>query len=425
MRVLKFGGTSVADPARLASVARIVARAAQSDRLVVVTSAQAGVTNDLAAAADRGDADGVVPALAQRHFACLHATSGPQREAAAVAVQQRLEELTALLARPPAGGDRPAWRDAVLACGERLAAPVVAAFLNAAGVAATPVDAADLVVTDSSFGEAVVDDVATQARARRWFMRLAPGTVPVVTGFLGAAPDGRTTTLGRGGSDYSAALLGAALGAACIEIWTDVAGILSAPPRIVPEAVPLPAVSFAVARELAALGGKVLHPKTMDPAERAGVPIAVRSTIEPGRAGTVVGPPSPAARRALIVTGVEAGAAVEQALALTPQPVEAPDVCLVGVVAEGVGRRPGTLARHKALVDQLRLPTLAVVPSPSGHAVLSLHRRIYMRRVIARLHAALVLGATPCRTFSPWTAGRAARLSSPPSPDGHAREVGP
>lgn len=392
MRVLKFGGTSVADTASLARVAQIVAGAARADRVVVVASAQAGVTDALIDATDRGRAKDLVGTLERRHLACLQAFGDPGCEAATAAVRQRLCELEALLARPPASGERSAWRDAVLACGERLSAPVVAAALRTAGLDAVPVDASGLVATDASFGEAAVDHAATRARATRWFRDLPSGAVPVVTGFIGATPDGRTTTLGRGGSDYSAAVLGAALGASCIEIWTDVAGVMSAPPRIVPDAVPLPALPFAVAREVAALGGKVLHPKTMEPAERAGVPIAVRCTFEPEQPGTLVGPRTQAARRALVVTGVEGGVAVERAVARLTGTVDVADLCVVGVVGDTYGRGRGAFARHVRLLDRLRLPTVAVLPSPSGHAMLSLHRGFHLRRVIGRLHDALVWG---------------------------------
>lgn len=392
MRLLKLGGTSVADPASLARAARIVARAARADRVVVVTSALAGVTDALLAAADRGRVEGLVETLGRRHLACLRMFGGPGLEDAAAAVGRQLRELAGLLARPPAAGTRPAWRDAVLACGERLAAPLVAAVLRAAGLAAAPVDAASLVVTDATFGEAAVDHAATRARAVRWFGALEPGAVPVVTGFVGASPDGRTTTLGRGASDYSAAILGAALGATRIEIWTDVPGVLSAPPRIVPDAVPLPALPFAVAREVAELGGKVLHPATMEPAALAGVPIAVRCTFAPAWPGTLVGPSSRAARRALVVTGTTGGAAMERARGLLSRPVDVADLCVVGVVGHEVARRPGAVARHAGLLDRLRLPALAVLASPSGHALLSLHRAFHLRRVVSRLHGALVRG---------------------------------
>ncbi|MGV8041050.1 MAG: aspartate kinase [Thermoanaerobaculaceae bacterium] len=394
MRVLKFGGTSVADPASLARVARIVARAARVDRIVVVASAQAGVTDALADATDRGRAEDLVGTLERRHLACLRALGDPAVETSTIAIGDQLGALTELLAQRPASGSRPGWRDAVLATGERLSVPVVAAALRAAGLDAASFDAAGLVETDASFGEAVVDHRATRQRAARWFAHLPARVVPVVTGFVGGTPDGRTTTLGRGGSDYSAAVLGATLGASCVEIWTDVAGVMSAPPRIVPDAVPLPALPFAVAREVAALGGKILHPKTMEPAERAGVPIAVRCTFEPERPGTVVGPRTQAARRALVVTGVEGGVAVERAVARLAEAVDVANLCVVGVVGHEYGRGRGAVARHAKLLDHLRLPAVGVLASPSGHALLSLHRGFHLRRVVSRLHEALVWGRT-------------------------------
>ncbi|HPC82120.1 MAG TPA: aspartate kinase [Thermoanaerobaculaceae bacterium] len=397
MRILKFGGTSVADPPSLGRAARIVTQAAATERVVVVASAQAGVTDALVAAADRGETRNLVASLEQRHLACLQALGGPAVARAAQAVKPWLGRLADLLAQQPAPEARPAWRDAVLATGERLSVPVVAAALGTAGLPAVACDAAGLVVTDESFGEAAVDHRATAHRMARWLARIPPGVVPVVTGFVGGTPDGRTTTLGRGGSDYSAAVLGAAGKASRIEIWTDVPGVMSAPPRTVPDAVPLPALTFAVAREVAELGGKVIHPRTMEPAERAGVPITVRNTFEPEQPGTTIGGPTSKARRALIVTGVEEGAAVERVLACLPTPAGVPDLCVVGVVGHGVGTRRAAVARHAALLARLRIPAVAVLASPSGHALLSLHRRFHLRRVIARLHDALVLGCFPAR----------------------------
>ncbi|HPW54592.1 MAG: aspartate kinase [Thermoanaerobaculaceae bacterium] len=397
MRVLKFGGTSVADAASLGQVTRIVERAAASEQVMVVVSAQAGVTDALVGAADHGRVEGLVATLARHHLGCLQAVRGPGFEAAQAAVAHRLGELEELLARPPGNQQRPAWHDAVLACGERLSVPVMVAALRAAGLEAAAFDATDLVVTDASFGEATVDQRATRQRVASWLGNLSTRVVPVVTGFIGGTEDGRVTTLGRGGSDYSAAVLGAASGASVIEIWTDVAGVMSASPRIVPDAVRLPALTFAVAREVAELGGKVLHPKTMEPAERAGVPIAVRCTFEAEQPGTVVGRCCRSARRAIGVTGVEGGAAVARALAGLAEPIDGSDLCVVGVVRHEAGKGRGAVARHAALLDRLRLPTMAVLASPSGHALLSLHRGFHLRRVVSRLHDVLVHGRTEDR----------------------------
>ncbi len=152
------------------------------------------------------------------------------------------------------------------------------------GLDAVAVDARELVVTDSAFGEAEPDLAATSRRTAALLARLRPGAVPVVTGFIGADRSGRTTTLGRGGSDYTASVLGAALGAVAVEIWTDVNGVLAAAPGDVPDAATLPALTYGEATALAWFGAKVLYPKTMDPLARRGIPIVVRNTFEPGGA---------------------------------------------------------------------------------------------------------------------------------------------
>lgn len=389
MRVMKFGGTSVANASRLNHVAAIVARAASRESVAVVVSALAGVTDALATAADGNGVGDLVARIEERHVTCLQGIGGPQQGTGERNVHRRLADLSSLLAAPPTNGTRPAWRDAVLACGERLAVVVATAALRAAGLDAIAVDAGELIATDSQFGEAAVDFETTRRQVLAWRSRLSPGTVPVITGFLGAAGDGRTTTFGRGGSDYSAAILGAALGACRIEIWTDVPGVLSAPPRIVPEAVPLPALSFALAREVAGLGGKVLHPKTMAPAEAAGVPIVVRSTFAPEDGGTLVGPPTPATRLARVVSGVEEATRLTSSIPALARLGPLHELCVVAVIGEKLAARPGSLDHHRALFDRLRLPAEAVLASPSGHALLSVHRRFHFRRAVTGLHALL------------------------------------
>jgi aspartokinase/homoserine dehydrogenase 1 len=173
--------------------------------------------------------------------------------------------------------------------GERLLAPILAAAMGARGLQAEFVDAGELVVTDDNFISATpqIDVTRTQAR-QRLLPLLEKQIIPVITGFVAATPDGVPTLLGRGGSDYSAAILGAALDADEIQIWTDVDGVLSADPRIVPEARPLAELSYGEAAELAYFGAKVLHPKTMLPAIDRGIPISVRNTFNPSFPGTRV-----------------------------------------------------------------------------------------------------------------------------------------
>jgi aspartate kinase len=297
VRILKFGGTSVGSPQALGQALDVVVRAAAQTPVVVVASAMSGVTDALVLAA-RGaashshDVAHLVEHLRARHLELLHSVASyhPAHRAAET-ITARLHELSALLeAVQAARVCTPRQQDAIAALGERLSVPVVVAGLEDRGLTALAVDAGDLLRTDAAFGAAEVDLPATRRLARTRLLQLADGVVPVVTGFLGATPLGATTTLGRGGSDWSAAVLGWALGAERVEIWTDVDGVMSADPRREAGAVTLPRLGYAEATRLALAGAKVLHPKTMTPLAEAGIPIVVRNTLRPDAPGTWIGP---------------------------------------------------------------------------------------------------------------------------------------
>ena len=179
--------------------------------------------------------------------------------------------------------------DAILSYGERISAPIVAATLTRNGVTAEALSAEGLLITDDSFGQAnPIAELTRERVAAQLLPRMRYGTVPVVTGFVGSTADGVTTTLGRGGSDYSAAVLAAALDARECRIYTDVSGVYSADPRIVPDAKPLPAISYAEAAELSYFGAKVIHPRTVLPAVEAGIPVRILNTFAPADPGTTI-----------------------------------------------------------------------------------------------------------------------------------------
>jgi bifunctional aspartokinase / homoserine dehydrogenase 1 len=293
LRVLKFGGTSVGSAERIRALASLVAQRTDRERLVIVVSALSGVTNDLIDTAQRAArserVDTRVGALADRHRAAA-------RELASAAelngVLERLEQWFADLHSLFHGVSlvrdcSPRVLDAILAHGELFAATLVAAALRAAGVAATMCDARELIVTDDTFGRAIVDRTGTETRVRahHW-----PGSIPVVTGFIAATPDGTTTTLGRGGSDFTATLLGAVLDAAAVEIWTDVDGVMSADPRLVPQAFALSNLSYTELMELSHFGAKVMYPPSVAPAREAFLPLVIRNTFNPSFPGTWVLP---------------------------------------------------------------------------------------------------------------------------------------
>ena len=273
MIVHKFGGTSVGSAERFAAVADILegqCAARPRGGAAVVVSAMSGVTSRLIAgaraAAEGRDADarGIVDALRHRHTEAVGALlpEGPERLDLAGLVADRLHELDRLYRSIGVLGElTPRGRDAVAAFGEPLSAAILTAVLRTRGLRAQSWSATELVVTDDTFGEAEPQSGPTHARLQeRIRPLLEEGLIPVITGYVGATEAGVTTTLGRGGSDFSAAVIGAALGAEEVWIWSDVAGILTADPNLVPEARTLPELSYAEAARLAYLGADVLHP---------------------------------------------------------------------------------------------------------------------------------------------------------------------
>ena len=309
MIVHKFGGTSVGSAERFAAVADILegqCAARPRDGAAVVVSAMSGVTSRLIAgaraAAEGRDADarGIVDALRHRHTEAVGALlpEGPERLDLAGLVADRLHELDRLYRSIGVLGElTPRGRDAVAAFGEPLSAAILTAVLRTRGLRAQSWSATELMVTDDTFGEAEPQSGPTRARLQeRIRPLLEEGLIPVITGYVGATEAGVTTTLGRGGSDFSAAVIGAALGAEEVWIWSDVAGILTADPNLVPEARTLPELSYAEAARLAYLGADVLHPKTIRPLAEAGIPLRLLNSFRPGDAGTRI-VPSPGAER--------------------------------------------------------------------------------------------------------------------------------
>ncbi|MGN6167624.1 MAG: aspartate kinase, partial [Solirubrobacteraceae bacterium] len=276
MIVAKFGGTSVADAPAIRRLVEIV-RSRLADRPVVVVSALARVTDALLALAvlacsgDEAALDAAVAALVERHAATAHGL-GAGAEAAVPAIVADAAALRRELAAALGRQLRPAELDALAGRGEVWSSRLVAGAFVQAGVDAPWVDMRTVMLTDNRFGRATPQMQAFTARARD---RLRPlvdaGRVPVTQGFIGATSDGTPTTLGRGGSDFTASLLGAALGVQRVEIWTDVSGLMTADPRIVPSARTLRAASYEEAAELATFGARVLHPATALPLVRAGI----------------------------------------------------------------------------------------------------------------------------------------------------------
>ena len=297
MIVMKFGGTSLANAERIRHVARLVAERRERHPVVVV-SAFSGVTSRLldavtaAEARDDGARAAHLSSLRELHLGVVDglALSPSRRDRARRLVEQGLAAVDDATRGMLLLGERtPRAVDAVAGMGELLSHEIVALALEEIGERATAVDPRRVVMTDGRHGMAEPDRSAIAERAQQHLAPLVEsGRIPVTGGYVAATQDGVTTTLGRGGSDYSASLIGAALDVEEVQIWTDVPGMMTADPRVVPKARTLPRVSFAEAAELAYFGARVLHPATIRPAVERNIPVHVLDTFHPDRSGTVV-----------------------------------------------------------------------------------------------------------------------------------------
>ena len=296
--VMKFGGTSVADPDAINRLIGIVRQqqAKTNSAPVVVVSALSGVTDRLVAIAQMAE-DGLsdkaaaeVQALLDRHLSVAAAVTSASRATALADVRREIEELNGLVhALSVLREVSPRSRDAVHAVGEVVSSRIVAAAFVDHGIAGAWVDARTVLITDAEHGAAVPDMMETGERMReRVAPLLAEGKVVVLGGFIGSTGNGIASTLGRGGSDYSAAIFGACLDVDEIQIWTDVDGMLTADPRIVPQPHLVPQLSFNEASELAYFGAKVLHPSTILPAVGKNIPVRILNSRRPESTGTLI-----------------------------------------------------------------------------------------------------------------------------------------
>ncbi|HEY0997212.1 MAG TPA: lysine-sensitive aspartokinase 3 [Gemmatimonadaceae bacterium] len=296
MIVVKFGGTSVGDAGAIARTAQVVGGRRERQPIVVV-SALAGTTNALIAIAEQAakghliGAMSAVEALRARHLEQAEKLLGDACAAICEELSASFDELAMLAEALSVLGDlTPRSLDAISAMGERLSSELVVAAYQQLGIDAVHVDARTVMITDDQHGRAEPQVEAIAEAARDHLLPLlAQGKVPVLGGFIGSViGTGVTTTLGRGGSDYSAALIGAAVKAEAIEIWTDVDGMLTADPRVIPGARLIDRVGFEEASELASFGAKVLHPSTIAPAVRLGIPVVVLNSRRPEGTGTFI-----------------------------------------------------------------------------------------------------------------------------------------
>ena len=377
VRVMKFGGTSVGDASCIAKVVEIVQTASRASALVVVVSAMAGVTNKLieaglrSAVGDRKTVAAIFKELHKQHSAAVNSLI--HLPAARIRIGRKMHHLfqqgerlcrAAIFQRELT----PRVRDSISSLGERLSAPLVAAALEERGLPTDLIDATELIVTDSEHGAAEPRTDATrqccEARLRSLLQR---GIVAVVTGFIGATSEGAVTTLGRGGSDYSATILGAALDAHEVIIWKDVDGVLTADPRIVPGARTVPEISYREAAELAYFGAKVLHPKTLRAVAQPGIPVWIRNTFAPDRPGTKITPSGPSNGEG--VTGLTAIS----------------DVALITMGGPGIAGAPDVLGRTFVTTAAVRADVLLISQPSSQNEVCFVVSSAAARRTVEAL----------------------------------------
>jgi aspartokinase/homoserine dehydrogenase 1 len=369
IEVHKFGGTSVAGSDRIASVAGLARGLSRSHGIVVVSSAMAGVTDALvAASADAADgrrreALERVDGILDRHLETLYRLQVDD----APAVRRELEDICNDLAELVRAVDllaemTPRTRDRLLSCGEKLTVRLIAAAIRKAGGAAEPFDADRFVETDDHFGEASPLPGAAHRSIRATLDPLLEAQgIPVVTGFCGRAPDGATTTLGRGGSDLSATLIAAALSADEVTIWTDVDGVFSADPRQVPEARVLRHLHFREAAEMSFYGAKVLHQRSMIPVVGPGVAVRVRNSFRPEQEGTRVdGRYTPGSHPVKAISAVGRQSLVS---------VEGKGMAGVPGVAARVFRALGRQAISVTMISQSSSESSICLAVPAEHAV--------------------------------------------------------
>lgn len=380
--VMKFGGTSLGSAERMRVAARLASQESRKRPVAVVVSAMSKITDlllDTMRHAEAGDRAGMeinLAALRSRHEDACRELLPETRQAAVmgtihglIAEFERIANGMAMLnERPPRSVDE------AVAVGERLSALLVSECLTAGGTPAAAVNAWDVVVTDAVFGNASPLMEPTSEKAR---IRLAPllerGIVPVITGFNGATADGRPTTLGRGGSDFSASILAAALDAAEVWIWTDVDGIMSADPRLVADVVVLDEITYAEAAELAYNGAKVLHPRTLAPLVDKRIPVWSKNSFAPEKPGTKIVPAITAANGARAVTSTAKVALVS----LEPASAE-----LTGVQV---------MARALDAIARVNVEVMALSSSSYRQSFCFLVREEELERTLQALEGALAL----------------------------------
>lgn len=400
---MKFGGTSVGSGDAISQAVDIICRASRetAQNVVVVVSAMSGVTDWLqegllsASAGDAARYPEIAQTILEQHEAAAGRllrrageASDSSYEVVASQISQYVDEYVRFCGSVRVLGEAtPRALDYTMGLGERMSARLVAAALRAAGVDAQPVDATELIVTDDSFQQAAPLLEDTQAKIQgRLLPLLKDGVVPVITGFIGATREGVSTTLGRGGSDFSAALIGASLHSDEVWIWTDVDGVMSADPRTVPDAQVIETLTFREVSELAYFGAKVLHPKTIRPVLEAGIPLRVKNTFNPAHPGTLI-----------VQNGHPKGHRIKAVTAIR-------HLSLITVEGKGMLGVPGIAARTFAAAARTGANVLLISQSSSEQSICFVVPSDSARKVVDALNDefALEISRRDIDAVAPW-----------------------
>ena len=380
--VMKFGGTSVGSAQAMRETAVLIQHTKkQWGQTVAIVSAMGSkpvkVTDLLlngAHSAAQGDGETcqrLAEQLRQIHFEAIDGLLAPDGERQQILVENGrfIDRFTALCQAVYVLGElTPRALDTVAGMGEQMSARILAAYLRQTGTPAEAIDATELIVTDSNFQNATPQfDATKQKTEARLRPLLAKGIVPVVTGFIAANAEGITTTLGRGGSDYTGAILGEALAADEVWIWTDVDGVMTADPRLVPSAKSIPQLSYREVSELAFYGAKVLHPKTMRPCVENGIPLRIKNTFNPEHPGTVIVPDAPNGNG-----GIKAVTAIK-------------NLSLITVEGKGMMGIPGIAARTFGAVARDNQSVLLITQASSEQSICFATPDDATRRIIRSL----------------------------------------
>ncbi|MEJ2281816.1 MAG: aspartate kinase, partial [Candidatus Bathyarchaeota archaeon] len=383
--VMKFGGTSVANGKKIRHVAKIISDNNSNDcKVVAVVSALEGITNQLIQAAEeakKGNKEYILNfknKLLERHLTTAKKAinnSKIENDTEEI-LKERINELQQILTGIIYIGELTAKsRDAVIAFGEKLSTPIVSGTLKDIGLESEHLTGGEAgIVTDSNFGEAGLLLNFTKFQVKKTIEPLLKkGIIPVVTGFIAATQDGSTTTLGRGGSDYTSTILGASLNANEVWIWTDVDGLMTSDPKIVPEAKTIPEMSFQEATELTIFGAKAMHPRALEPARNEGIPVRIKNVFSPENQGTLIVQD----KKIKSKNGVKAVTIVK-------------NVAVITVSGSGMVGAPGTAAKVFEVLGKENINILMISQSVSEANISLVIQRNLLENAVNTLEIALL-----------------------------------